>query len=124
MSALDPIIAVVGNVKTAANAPVAAEDLGRELAKAGFRILVYGSDAGYLEAPVVKGYVSSQVARNSSIQVRYPLHGQKPSFPEQQTDVKAFDFRPDASPDWEISFYQSISEVQGILLVGGGQSTM
>src|SRR5215468_1599943 len=124
MQTSNSIIAIVGNVTTNPKAHEAAEQLGRELAKAGFRILVYGSDSAYLEAPVVKGYVGSQVAKNGSIQVRYPLHGQKPSFPEQQTHAKVFDFRPDSSPNWEISFYQSLSEVQGMILMGGGQSTM
>jgi len=121
---IDPIVAIVGNVTTAPNAEAAAEDLGRELAKAAFRILVYSSGAGYLECPVVKGYASSQAARPNGIQVRYPLHGQKPAFPEQQTHLRLFDWRPDHSPDWEMSFYQSLNEVDGIVLLGGGPSTM
>jgi hypothetical protein len=56
--------------------------------------------------------------------VRYPLHGDKPAFPEQQTHAKIFDWRPDHSPDWEISFYQSLNDVDGIVLLGGGGSTM
>src|SRR6476660_8657686 len=44
-----PIIAIVGNAKTHADAPAAAEALGRELAKVGFRILVYSSLADYVE---------------------------------------------------------------------------
>jgi hypothetical protein len=99
-------------------------ELGRELAKAGFRILVYFSAPTMLEAPVVKGYVASENARPGSIQVRYPLHGQKPAFPEQLTHGQLFDWRPDSGPDWEMSFYQSLKEVDGILLVGGAQSTL
>lgn len=111
-------------MKTSPGAASAAEDVGRELAKAGFRILVYSSGPDYLEGPIVRGFVASQAARNGTIQVRYPLHGQKPSFPEQQTHAKVFDWRPDHSPDWEISFYQSLNDVQGILLLGGGASTL
>lgn len=124
MESPSPIIAIVGNVKTSANAAAAAEDLGRELAKSGFRILVYSSAPEYVEAPVVSGYIASQAAVNRSIQVRYPLYGDKPAFPEQHTHAKIFDWRPDHSPDWEMSFYQSLNEVDGILLVGGGVSTM
>lgn len=119
----DPIIAIVGNVKTD-GAPAAAEALGRELAKAGFRILVYSSGVDYLEGRIVRGYVASGVAARCSIQVRYPLRGEKPEFPEQQTHSEVFDWRPDHSQDWEMSFYQSLNEVDGVLLMGGGASTL
>jgi len=122
--AADPIIAIVGNVKGDAEAPGAAETLGQELAKGGFRILVYSSGADFLEGRIVRGYVSTRVASRQSIQVRYPLHSQKPDFPEQATNGELFDWRPDNRPDWEMSFYQSIGEVDGILLMGGGESTM
>jgi len=122
--ATDPIIAIVGNVKTDPAAPAAAEALGRELAKAGFRILVYSSGVDFLEGRVVRGYVATRLAARRSVQVRYPLHSQKPEFPEQQTNCEVFDWRPDHSPDWEISFYQSLSDVDGILLMGGGDSTL
>jgi hypothetical protein len=120
----DPIIAIVGSVKTSADAPSAAEALGRELAKAGLRILVYSSGVDFLEGRIVKGYVASRLAARGSIQVRYPLHGQKPEFAEQQSNGELFDWQPDYRQDWEISFYQSLNEVNGILLMGGGDSTM
>ena len=123
MPAAEPIIAIVGNVKSD-GAPAAAEALGRELAKAGFRILVYSSGVDYLEGCIVRGYVASGVHGRNSVQVRYPLRGEKPAFPEQQTHGEIFDWRPDHSQDWEMSFYQSLNEVDGILLVGGGVSTM
>jgi len=122
--ATDPIIAIVGNVSTHPDAPAAAEALGRELAKAGLRILVYSSGEGFLEGPIVHGYAGSKLAARRSVQVRYPLHANKPAFPEQQTNPEVFDWRPDRSPDWTMSFYQSLSEVDGILLMGGGESTM
>jgi len=124
IAATDPIIAIVGNVKTGSTAPSAAEALGRELAKAGLRILVYSSGAEYLEGRIVRGFVASRLATPRSVQVRYPLHGQKPAFPEQETNGEVFDWRPDHSQDWEMSFYQSLNEVDGILLMGGGDSTM
>src|SRR5208283_251280 len=119
-----PIVAIVGNAITSEKAPAAAEVLGRELAKAGFRILVYSSEPDFLECHVVRGYVASRAAVRSSIQVRYPLHGVKPAFAEQSTNSELFDWRPDHAPDWEMSFYLSLSEVQGILLMGGGPSTL
>src|SRR5215469_15235087 len=86
-----PIIAIVGNVKGNAVAPDAAEALGRELAKSGLRILVYSSGADFLEGRIVRGYVASRVAARRSIQVRYPLHGEKPAFPQQATSSEVFD---------------------------------
>lgn len=124
MDYADPIIAIVGNVREDPAAPDAAEALGRELAKAGMRILVYSSGADFLEGRIVRGYVSARVAPRRSIQVRYPLHSQKPAFAEQSTNGELFDWQPDNRPDWEMSFYQSIGEVDGILLMGGGESTM
>jgi hypothetical protein len=123
-NASDPIIAIVGNIKTHPAAPAAAEALGRECAKAGLRILVYSSGVDFLEGRIVAGYVASKVAARRSIQVRYALHGAKPEFPEQQTNGQLFDWRPEHGQDWEMSFYQSLNDVDGILLMGGGDSTM
>lgn len=120
----NPTIAIVGNATTNDKASAAAEVLGRELAKAGFRILVYSSAPDFLECYVVRGYVASRAAIRGSIQVSYPLHSVKPAFAEQSTNSELFDWRPDHSPDWEMSFYQSLSEVQGIVLMGGGASTL
>jgi hypothetical protein len=119
-----PIVGIVGNVKLDPAAPAAAEALGRELAKAGFRILVYSSGADFLEGCVVRGYVASRLAARCSVQVRYPFKGDKPAFAEQQSNEEVFDWRPDYSQDWELSFYQSIDEVDGLLLMGGGNSTL
>src|SRR5690242_7452 len=113
-----PIVAIVGNATTSDKASAAAEVLGRELAEAGFRILVYSSQPDFLECHVVRGYVASRVALRCSVQVRYPLHSVKPAFAEQATNSELFDWRPDHAPDWEMSFYQSLSEAQGVLLMG------
>lgn len=119
-----PTVAIVGSSKTSDKSALAAEALGRELARAGFRILVYSSDPQFLECHVVRGYVASRAALRCSIQVRYPLHSVKPAFVEQSTNSELFDWRPDHAPDWEMSFYQSLSEVQAILVMGGGPSTL
>ena len=119
-----PIVAIVGNAITSDQVSLAAEVLGRELAKAGFRILVFSSQPDFLECHVVRGYVASRAAPPCSICVRYPLYSVKPAFAEQSTNNELFDWRPDHAPDWEMSFYQSLSEVQGVLLMGGGQSTL
>jgi hypothetical protein len=126
--AASPIVAIVGNTRAAPSgfdAVAAAESLGAALARAGFRILVYSSGPGFLESPVVKGYAASEAARDRSIQVRYPLDGKSaPEFPEQQTRGHLFDPRPDHIQSWETSFYLSLNEVDGIVLAGGGDSTL
>jgi hypothetical protein len=68
--------------------------------------------------------VLSGIAARQSIEVRYPLKKQKPDFLEQENHSELFDWRPDASDDWEMSFYQSLTGVDGVLLLGGGQSTL
>ena len=124
----DPLIAIIGNTTAAppdVDAAAAAESLGTALAKAGFRILVYSSGLGFLESPVVKGYATSQAARDKSIQVRYPLDAKTvPAFPEQKTHPHLFDVRPDHISNWETSFYLSLNEADGVVVVGGGDSTL
>jgi len=124
MTTETPLVAIVGNVSTHKDSPKVAEDLGRELAKAGMRILVYSSAEDFVERPIVRGYIDSQKAAHGSIQIRYPFSETKPEFPEQETNAQAFDWRPDDSLNWEVSFYRSLSEVDGIVLLGGGDSTL
>lgn len=124
----DPVVAIVGNT-TASPAGVdpvaAAEELGAALAKAGFRLLVYSSGDGFLEPPVVRGYVGAQTARDKSIEIRYPLDGATtPAFSEQKTHPHLFDPRPDHIANWETSFYLSLNEADGVVLLGGGESTL
>jgi hypothetical protein len=126
-AAASPIIAIVGNTRAAPagfDAVAAAETLGAALARAGFRILVYSSGPGFLESPIVKGYAASPDAREKSIQIRYPLDGTPPQFPEQPKQGRLFDPRPDHIQNWETSFYLSLNEVDGIVLAGGGDSTL
>lgn len=120
----DPVIAIAGNIRTSEHSEGAAEELGKALAGAGFRIMVYASNPEYLESAVVRGFASSPAAKERSIEVRYPLRGAKPQFPEQARSDRLFDWKPDPRDDWEMSFYQSLNEADGVLLMGGGDSTM
>jgi hypothetical protein len=123
-NANQPIVAIVGSTTTSNDSAAAAEEIGRALAKGGFRIVVYGSDPAYLEAAVVRGYAGAQAGQTGSIRVTYPLTEGKPEFPEQQAHGVLFDWEPEPSPNWEMSFYRSLHEVDGIVLVGGGNSTL
>jgi hypothetical protein len=128
-----PLIAVVGSAEPARTydpplrhpelvAPACA-DLGRELAAAGCDLLMYSSVAGFIEADVVRGYVASGAARPGSIHVHSPVDSRGGQFPEAKEHRDLFDPRPDSSGDWEVSYYRSLVEADGVLLVGGGRST-
>jgi hypothetical protein len=125
-------IAIVGSVDArrpeldltdVAAAPDACEALGRALAEAGCDIVVYSSARDFVEADVVRGYVASGKARPGSIQVRYPDGGDG-DFPEMEHRPDVFHVRPDVSRAWEVSFYRSLFDADGVLLIGGGQSTL
>src|SRR5262245_35137216 len=134
----DPLVAIVGSIDTKRNdydpalrnvdaAKQACEELGRELAKSGYRIVVYSSDPAYIEADIVRGYVASNSAKPKSVEIRYPQSiGQEnpPSFPEQKTHPSIFDERPDTHPNWQVSFYASLKDAAGVLLLVGAGSAL
>lgn len=134
----DPLIAIVGSytagrtydpplLQDAATVKRAAEELGRELAKLDYGIMVYSSDPDYIEADVVRGYILSGQAKPGSIQVRYPqvIAGKNPpSFPEQKTHGNVFDPVPDTHPSWQVSFFKSLKDANGIILMGGANSAL
>lgn len=69
------------------------------------------------------GYFSSEKAAAGSIQVRHP-DGVPCAFPEMRPHDHLFRDRPDVSRSWEVSFYRSLFDADGVLLIGGGQSTL
>jgi hypothetical protein len=97
----------------------AAEDLGRELARQGYSIVVYSSTANTLEVDVVRGFLSLKGAAGS-IKVIFSHAIGQPSFAEEKDNEDRFDFRPDFNLEWEFSFYESLGHVDGLVLVGGG----
>lgn len=117
----DPIL------RNTAEASGAARALGKELARAKHRVLVFSSDSSFVEADVVAGYVASGEALPKSIVILYPrdrdpnVHGE---FPEQRTHPEIFYPKTDPHPRWEASYYQSLPDVKGILLIGGGRATL
>lgn len=135
---LEKPIAIIGSIdptrtdydpalKNNAAAISAARALGKELAYANHRILVFSSNPSFLESHVVAGYIESGVALPKSIKILYPrkrdpqVHG---DFPEQKTHPTYFDPKIDPHPRWEASFYQSLPNVKGILMIGGGRATL
>ena len=131
-------IAVIGSIdatrtdlgqplNNAAVGPDAARALGKALAEAEWPIMVYSSTPHFVESYVVQGYVSSGKAKEQSIIMVYPrdrdqsIHGE---FAEQSGHPKVFDARVDRHPRWQTSYYQSLPEVEGVLIIGGGNATM
>jgi hypothetical protein len=104
----------------------AAEELGGELARAGYGLIVYTSEPAFIEADVVRGYINSGSATPKSIQIRFPQvigAEQAPLFDEQQKQGQFFDPVADTHPSWQVCFYQSLKDAQGILLLGGASSS-
>ena len=127
-----PSVAIVGSVDEARvfDPPVsdpgaarqACEELGRELALAGREMVVYSANPMFIEADFVRGYLSSGKAGPASIHVHAPIG--KGIFVEYQAQPELFDLIPDTSPDWEVAFYRSLAACDGVLMVGGGRSTL
>lgn len=101
-----------------------AESLGMELAKRGYGIIVYAGD--YIERDVVRGFVK-KAREKKSIKVLFPSVKAGPGeFPEYKsaTHKPLFDPEVDDSTDWEMSFYGSLVKVDGVVVIGGAQSTL
>lgn len=98
-------------------------EMGRALAEKGCGVVVYSSDLTFIEPHIVKGYVESGKATDGSIRVIYSRRMVKPQFLEQQREARCFQFHIDENESWEVSFYRSLYDVDGLFLMGGGQST-
>ncbi len=127
-----PRVAIVGSVDIARTldpplqdterARSACAELGRELNAAGWALTVYSSDPMFIEAEVVRGYLESGKAEPGSVQVR--ARRGKDGFEGLDIAPDVLDVRADPSGDWEVSFYRSLVDSHGVLLVGGGYSTL
>jgi hypothetical protein len=133
MESYRPIIAIVGSARSEIlpdqekekAARKACNELGQKLAAAGWRIAVYSSNNAFIEPDVVTGYVAAGAAGKNSIVCYYPQEASV-NFPEMEEhkDKEYFDQIVDPSSDWEVSFYRSLAKVDGIVLLGGGASTL
>lgn len=131
-----PLIAIVGSydpqrtaelsLKNAELAPEAAAELGRHLARQGCRIVVYSSYPYLFEVDVVRGYVDVKKTQPEPecIQVRFSKKFGRPAFAEEDSNKDMFHFIADSNAEWEVSFYRSLREVDGVLVLGGGPSSM
>jgi len=102
-----------------------AKALGAEIAKRGHGLAVY--DANFIEAEAVEGFVAEAPKINRkdrAIIVRQPQEAKLVPFKEEATDPALFDRRADQTGFWEGSFYRSLADSDGIILLGGGNATL
>jgi hypothetical protein len=100
------------------------QEIGRQLAIAGCRIMVYDSKPEYAAADVVAGYVQSGAGKEKSIRIRRPVSLVQDPFPGQTEVSPLFVDDPTPKEEWEIAFVPSLPESDGVLVVGNGQFTL
>lgn len=124
-----PLVAIVGSARAEitgdkeAEARKASVALGEELAKQGLRVAVYSDDPDFIEADLVQGYVDSGEAEPNSILWFYP-QGSAAGFKALEDHPELLVPHPDPNDDWEVSFYGSLVDVDAVLIIGGGPSTL
>jgi hypothetical protein len=128
-----PFVAVIGGLwkldaQAHAHAHTTANEIGVELAKAGFGLVVYYSSSSSLEPHVVSGFVGAQSGNSAVIRVRYAESQRgKVRFIEEDDRPELFEHRLFPGEDWEAPFYRSLAEEEGVnavLLLGGATSTL
>lgn len=129
-------IAVVGSIDAGREQELALRDLdtsaatakeiGRALAERDYGLIVYSGDSLFVESAIVGGYLESEKVKPGSIRVIFPRDRTAPAipmFPKAKEKPECFKLEIDQNPHWESSFYRSLGESSGVLLVGGGRST-
>lgn len=130
---LRPLIAVIGSVdadrefapplKAVEQAREACRLLGAELARAGCDLAVFSSKAKYAEWDVVHGYAGACTADAPGRVAAFPPRHRDVDFALPQGSCVTLETVRDTSSEWEVAYYRRLLESDGVLLVGGGQST-
>ncbi|MGW0778838.1 hypothetical protein ACWD01_35680 [Streptomyces sp. NPDC002835] len=97
--------------------------LGAELSRAGCDLAVFSSKSTYIEADVVQGYAEAAGADLPGSVFAYPPRHKDVDFPLPQDSAVTVQTVRDTSGEWEVSYYRTLLTCDGVLLVGGGQST-
>jgi hypothetical protein len=127
-----PFVAVIGGFLELDKAKLreahaAAREIGKELAKAGFGLVVYLSDEKSLEPYVVSGYCEALAAGSGAIRVRYSQNQRGLVRFKEEPREELFAHHLFPGNDWEVPFYRSLAEEDGVdavLLVAGGTTTL
>ena len=97
--------------------------IGGELARQGCRLVVYDSDSAFIEGEAVAGFVKADPKTPGAIIVRQPQTRSPKPFPEEATHRGLFERRVDSSDQWDVSYYRSIADADGVVLIGGANTT-
>jgi hypothetical protein len=101
----------------------ACRELGAALARAGCDLLVFSSSAAYIEHEVVHGYAGASTVAAPGRIVARPTKNNAVSFDLSEDTAVEVQVEPDTGGEWELPYYRSMLRSDGILLVGGSQST-
>ena len=107
-------------LRNSSDALRAATDIGAELANHGCRIVIYSFSEEFIETRAAQGYLGTGKAKSKSIRLVYP---QAPASLSLEI-VRNFAVRLIYCAGFSISFYESLHNADGVVLVGGGRSTM
>ncbi|MFC9664045.1 hypothetical protein ACFVJ5_27760 [Nocardia sp. NPDC127606] len=102
----------------------AAQQLGVSLAESGYDLMVYSSAARFIENDVVSGYLSVSPVRPGSVHVRPPYENPEVDFSGRADHPDAFNIRHDSGVDWEIAYYRSLRDSDGVVMLGGGRTAL
>jgi hypothetical protein len=98
--------------------------IGAALAEAGCDLVVYSSEAQFVEDWVITGYLAHGEPEPGSIHVRPPYGDVDTDFPLLDERPELYDVRYESGSEWESGYYRSLAEVHGVVLIGGGRSTL
>ncbi|MCA9909771.1 MAG: hypothetical protein KC519_14035 [Anaerolineae bacterium] len=124
-----PLIAIVGSARPDTvgdkvdEAQAASVELGKALARNQCHIAVYSATPQFIEPHVIKGYLEEGAPGEKSITCICPF-GASEDFSSLVEDKTLLKSQASPSDDWEVSFYRSLTEIDGMLIVGGGSSTL
>lgn len=126
-----PRIAVVGSLDSRREydpplrdldrARAACHELGRALALASFDLVVFSDRDHYAETLVVRGYAAAGTPRGRVLAHQARHQEYAPELPEGAS-VRITTVR-DIGEEWEVPFYRTLLETDGVILVGGGRTT-
>jgi hypothetical protein len=128
-----PFVAVIGGLwqldgTQLPTAKAVGEQIGEELAKAGFGLVVYFSTDESLEPHVIAGYARALPKGKGRVRVRFAESQRgKVKFKEETILREIFEISLFPGQDWEMPFYRSLTEEDGVdavLLLAGATSTL
>jgi hypothetical protein len=127
-----PVIAVSGSanaerqyrmpLRNLHQAEQVCREIGQQLADAGWDLLVFSEDTGFVEPWVVEGYRSSPAAEKGVIHVRQPRDHPATWTTEPGGPTIRREPFP-AAVGWELPFFGAVLEADALLAIGGARAT-